>query len=174
MESVGNRTGVRAAKLQKRRSILDDIKNNVVSGSSRLENFEMKEEEDVFDVVDEDEYANIVEQRRLGNEFVVDDNGNGYKDDGEEVLGVVEDIYDGQKRKSDILGDEDGSSDARKKAQRLSKAAILASSAGKADTMFSFVKTGVQTTQRISVAAPIAGASKDIDIDALLDAHSHV
>ena len=173
MESVGGRVGTRAIKLQKRQGVLDDIKNNLLSGTSRLENFEMKEEDDVFDVVDEDEYASIVERRRQGNEFVVDDNGNGYRDDGEEVLGVVEDVYEGQKRKTEIIGDEDDDSGgAKKKAQRLSKAAILASSAGKVDTMFSFVKTGAQTSQRIPITAPVTGATEELDIDALLEAPS--
>lgn len=33
----------------------------------------MKEEEDVYDVVDEEEYANLVNSRRQREDFVVDD-----------------------------------------------------------------------------------------------------
>jgi len=68
-------------------------------------------------MVDEDQYASIVERRRNEDDFVVDDSkckqfsimkwikhnvhsltfadGLGYHDDGEEHLGVGEDAYDG-------------------------------------------------------------------------------
>ena len=84
---------------------------------SLLESLEF-EEEDVFDVLDEDQYEELVESRRKGDDFVVDDGtntlflffrisysrylflfiyiseGHGYYDDGEEHIGVVEDEYD--------------------------------------------------------------------------------
>ena len=47
------------------------------------------EEEDsanVFDEVTEEEYKRIVEDRRAQSDFVVDDEGMGYHDDGEEHL----------------------------------------------------------------------------------------
>ena len=70
-------------------------------------------------MVDDDEYAKIVESRRNEDEFVVDDSkqhnhqlvalrkkltccfplltdGLGYHDDGEEHLGIGEDAYDGK------------------------------------------------------------------------------
>ena len=46
----------------------------------------MDDEGEVFETVTEDEYKQIVEQRRKANEFVVDDEGLGYYDDGEEHL----------------------------------------------------------------------------------------
>ena len=82
----------------------------------------MEDEGDVFEMVDEDEYANIVERRRNEDEFVVDDSkwkfftykidsclecvfknelfsdGHGYHDDGEEHLGIGEDAHDGKWR----------------------------------------------------------------------------
>ncbi|KAK9173742.1 DNA polymerase (pol2) family protein [Cryptosporidium meleagridis] len=40
---------------------------------------------DIFEEVDEDEYQNIIRERRSGN-FVVDDNGIGYEDDGRDLM----------------------------------------------------------------------------------------
>ena len=71
---------------------------HVPSEGSRLDDYEVKEDDDVFDVVDEENYAKLVEGRREGESFVVDDNGAGYADDGEEVLGVQEDDYDRRRR----------------------------------------------------------------------------
>ena len=71
MESRGSRLN----KINKRRGVLDDIKSNRSGAKSRLDSFELQEEDDVYDVVDEETYAEIVEKRRQGNEFVVDDNG---------------------------------------------------------------------------------------------------
>lgn len=78
----------------------------------------MEDEGDVYELVDEDQYASIVERRRNEDDFVVDDSkicivvifalqlliplfvsqidGLGYHDDGEEHLGIGEDDYDGK------------------------------------------------------------------------------
>ncbi|KAL6785075.1 POLA1 [Auxenochlorella protothecoides x Auxenochlorella symbiontica] len=61
------------------------------SGARRVDTFEVKEEEPVYDVVDEDQYAQIVKKRRdEGGAFVIDRNGLGYADIGEEVDWSVE------------------------------------------------------------------------------------
>ena len=41
--------------------------------SSALEAFELDEDEDVFETMDESEYADVVEKRRNAGDFVVDD-----------------------------------------------------------------------------------------------------
>ena len=152
----------------KRKALLEDLKRNK-QGGSRLDSFELEEEEDVFDIVDEDEYAQIVEKRRQGNDFVVDDNGIGYRDDGEEVLGVKQDEYDSRKRAVAGTGqgadDDLGDDAAKRKAQRLNRAAALG--VGQTNTMFSFVKTGQSTVQRKSTAA--TQQQEDLDIDKLLE-----
>lgn len=56
----------------------------------------MDEEEDVYETMDEEQYHELVTNRREAGDFVVDDDGLGYYDDGEEVLGVGEDAYDGR------------------------------------------------------------------------------
>jgi hypothetical protein len=150
--------GARGKKINKRRSVLDDIKNNRLGGS-RLDSHELVEEEDVYDLVDESEYVQLVEKRRQGNEFVVDDNGLGYRDDGEEVLGVKEDEF--EKKKRILAGDIDepdyDEDISKKKAQRLNKAA--AQGIGMANTMFSYVKTG-QTTTKMASSSSMASAAR--------------
>ena len=45
-----------------------------------------EEDDNIYDVVTEEQYKKIVNDRRKGEEFVVDDDGTGYYDHGEEVL----------------------------------------------------------------------------------------
>lgn len=46
-----------------------------------------------------DDRLTCIFRRNESNDFVVDDDGIGYKDDGEEHLGIVEDPYEAKKRK---------------------------------------------------------------------------
>ena len=48
------------------------IKNSK-AGVSALDALELEEQDDVYDMVDDEQYAKIVESRRAGNDFVVDD-----------------------------------------------------------------------------------------------------
>ncbi len=64
---------------------LERLKAIKEGGSKALEKFEVKQEAAVYDVVDEQEYAKIVAKRRAeGGGFVVDDDGMGYHDNGED------------------------------------------------------------------------------------------
>ncbi|KAG8530021.1 uncharacterized protein KY384_005503 [Bacidia gigantensis] len=54
------------------------------SGKSRLSSYNVQEEEDLYDEVDEDSYKKIVRGRMDEDDFVIDDNGEGYADDGRE------------------------------------------------------------------------------------------
>lgn len=47
--------------------------------------YEFEEEERVYDLVDEDKYAQIVQERQE-EDFIVDDDGTGYTDDGREIF----------------------------------------------------------------------------------------
>lgn len=52
------------------------------SGKTRLSTYEVEEEEDLYQEVDEDEYKKVVRDRLAQDDFVVDDNGEGYMDNG--------------------------------------------------------------------------------------------
>ena len=65
---------------------------------ARDSRWDMPDEQDVYDEVNEDDYRSMVEKRREREDFVVDDNGFGYYDDGEEHFGKDDDAA--KKRKN--------------------------------------------------------------------------
>jgi hypothetical protein len=67
----------RAAKLAELRALR-------AAGKTRLSTYEVAEEEQLYDEVDEDGYKKIVRSRLDRDDFIVDDNGEGYVDDGRE------------------------------------------------------------------------------------------
>ena len=54
------------------------------SGKSRLETYQVEDQGAVYDEVDEEGYKKVVRSRLNQDDFVVDDNGEGYADDGRE------------------------------------------------------------------------------------------
>jgi hypothetical protein len=54
------------------------------SGKKRLDSYEVNQEADLYEEVDEDGYKKVVRERLNQDDFVVDDNGEGYADDGRE------------------------------------------------------------------------------------------
>ncbi|KAI9820246.1 MAG: DNA-directed DNA polymerase alpha catalytic subunit pol1 [Pycnora praestabilis] len=54
------------------------------SGKKRLATYEVLEEEKIYEEVDEDGYKKVVRDRLNQDDFVIDDNGEGYADDGRE------------------------------------------------------------------------------------------
>ncbi|RDW89554.1 DNA polymerase-2 [Coleophoma cylindrospora] len=54
------------------------------SGKKRLDSYEVHQEEDLYEEVDEDGYKKVVRDRLNQDDFVIDDNGEGYADDGRE------------------------------------------------------------------------------------------
>lgn len=56
-----------------RKNLLSNLSKIRSGEASRSETLEIKNEDNVFDMVDEDEYQKIVEDRRKNTDFVVDD-----------------------------------------------------------------------------------------------------
>src|ERR1051325_2782335 len=54
------------------------------AGKKAFDNYQVAEVADLYDEVDEDSYKKIVRDRLNQDDFVVDDNGEGYADDGRE------------------------------------------------------------------------------------------
>jgi len=54
------------------------------AGKTNFASYEVKEETSLYETVDEDSYKKIVRDRLDEDDFVVDDNGQGYADDGRE------------------------------------------------------------------------------------------
>ncbi len=66
------------------RSALAQLRAQRLSGKTRLETYEVEDQGAVYDEVDEDGYKKVVRSRLDKDDFVVDDNGEGYADDGRE------------------------------------------------------------------------------------------
>ena len=54
------------------------------SGKTRLSTYKVEEEENLYEEVDEEGYNKVVRARLDQDDFVIDDNGEGYVDDGRE------------------------------------------------------------------------------------------
>eukprot|EP01040_Poterioochromonas_malhamensis_P001065 gene1065-1130_t len=138
---------------------LSELQDAREKGVSRLDQLELDDDDAVYDVVDEDKYAQIVEERRKGGDFVVDDDGLGYYDDGEEVLGIAEEGFDGKKRLSDTKADNSISRKARKLAE---------DSSAQRNTILKHVQPGVSSFMPRPVIKEKTAPSL-LDIDALLE-----
>lgn len=71
-------------KVAPRAAALAALKAKRSSGKSRLDDFEIEEDNALYDEVDDEDYKSIVRKRLDQDDFVVDDNGAGYADDGRE------------------------------------------------------------------------------------------
>lgn len=63
------------------------------SGKSRLETYQVEDQEAIYDLVDEEGYKKVVRSRLNQDDFVIDDNGEGYADDGREEWQVERTSY---------------------------------------------------------------------------------
>lgn len=54
------------------------------SGKKKFDTYEVEDAADLYEEVDENQYKKIVRDRLNEDDFVVDDNGEGYADDGRE------------------------------------------------------------------------------------------
>ena len=70
------------------------------SGKTRLSTYEVADEEDLYDEVDEEGYKKVVRTRLDRDDFIVDDNGQGYADDGREE-------WMGERRYDSVSGSEE-------------------------------------------------------------------
>ncbi|GAX83060.1 hypothetical protein CEUSTIGMA_g10486.t1 [Chlamydomonas eustigma] len=67
------------------RSALEALRAFKEGNTKRASNFELKDEKALYDVVTEEDYADIAAKRRAeGGDFIIDDDGQGYQDIGED------------------------------------------------------------------------------------------
>ncbi|OAL38306.1 hypothetical protein AYO20_02365 [Fonsecaea nubica] len=66
------------------RSALAQLRAQRASGKTRLASYQVEDQGAIYDEVDEDGYKKVVRSRLDKDDFVVDDNGEGYADDGRE------------------------------------------------------------------------------------------
>jgi DNA polymerase alpha subunit A len=75
------------------RAKLAELKALRAAGKKRLSTYEIEDQGSIYDEVDEEGYKKVVRERLDQDDFVVDDNGEGYADDGREVWNE-ERVYD--------------------------------------------------------------------------------
>jgi|SRR5579871_3644641 len=63
---------------------LAELKALRASGKTRLATYEVDDVEKIYEEVNEEDYKKVVRKRLDDDDFVVDDNGQGYADDGRE------------------------------------------------------------------------------------------
>merc|ERR1711931_531944 len=88
--SIGKKKEGRLAALEKLKAIKE----------GRLSKYEIEEEESLYDEVNEDEY-NRIAQERAEDDWIVDDDGGGYAEDGRDIFDDDNDDegYDGKDKK---------------------------------------------------------------------------
>ncbi|MCJ1310782.1 DNA polymerase alpha catalytic subunit [Agyrium rufum] len=67
-----------------RAAALAALRAQRASGKSRLDTYEVQDHENIYEEVDEEGYKKVVRNRLNRDDFVIDDNGEGYADDGRE------------------------------------------------------------------------------------------
>ena len=72
------------ASKKKKAAVLAELRDLRGRGETRLQSYQVEEELPLYDDVDEQTYKNLVRRRLDQDDFVVDDNGEGYADDGRE------------------------------------------------------------------------------------------
>lgn len=66
------------------KAIFAQLRAQRASGTTRLQSYEVEEQGAIYDEVDEEGYKKVVRSRLNQDDFVIDDNGEGYADDGRE------------------------------------------------------------------------------------------
>ena len=67
-----------------RHTRLAELRALRASGQTRLSTYKVEEEDNIYEEVDEEGYKKVVRARLDQDDFVIDDNGEGYADDGRE------------------------------------------------------------------------------------------
>lgn len=86
--------------MSKTRARLAELRALRASGKTRLSTYQVEEEENLYDEVDEEGYKKVVRNRLDQDDFIVDDNGEGYADDGREE-------WEGERRYESASGSEE-------------------------------------------------------------------
>ncbi len=162
---------LKAAKIAARKRQLEALRGTRAGGVSALDAVD-SDEDNVYDMVTEEEYHETVQLRRDAGDFVVDDNGLGYADDGEEFIGVDKAQEAMDKKRSLLLGDDDEDSDDEEGGKKKKKTKKQLAPEEQRNAMLSFVKPGVLNTTSMSVSAAPASSAADLDIDQLMGSSS--
>ncbi|POM76797.1 DNA polymerase alpha catalytic subunit [Phytophthora palmivora] len=149
-----------------------EVAEESTASSSRLAQYK-PQEESIYKAVTEQEYEELVRQRRQGLPFVENDDGEmGYYDDGEEqffesdpedVGAQDEDTTAGKKRSAGAL-----SSSYVRRAKKMQRAKLGGGEGQKITNMF-FSASAAKNKSNAAPGAKRISAKRDIDLDSMLD-----
>ncbi|KAH8674017.1 DNA polymerase alpha catalytic subunit [Xylariales sp. PMI_506] len=108
------------SKVAGKRQRLAELKALRASGKKAFDSYEVQQEQDLYEEVDENQYKKIVRERLNQDDFVVDDNGEGYADDGREEWDRVHQ-YDTESEDERVIRGHDRKSDKRKREEDKAK-----------------------------------------------------
>ncbi|KAH8199068.1 hypothetical protein TruAng_006755 [Truncatella angustata] len=108
------------SKVAARRAKLAELKAAKASGRKIFDSYEVEQEADLYEEVDENQYKKIVRDRLNQDDFVVDDNGEGYADDGREDWDRVQ-HYDSDSEDGRVIRGPNGKADKRKREEDKAK-----------------------------------------------------
>lgn len=72
------------------------------AGKTGFDTYEVEEAESIYETVDDEGYKKVVRSRLDQDDFVVDDNGAGYADDGREDWQDEQQAYDESESEGDL------------------------------------------------------------------------
>lgn len=81
-----------SSRVAKARDKFAELRALKASGKKR--DYQVQQEADLYEEVDEDGYKRVVRERLNQDDFVIDDNGEGYADDGREEWDTRRPGYD--------------------------------------------------------------------------------
>ena len=145
---------------QRKRAAAHRLRTARSTGRSALDEWDAAADDDaVYDVVDEDEYRQLVESRRDREDFVVDDEGLGYHDDGEEHYGAEgedEQRSSGNKKSATASLTQQALRKARKAKQTTAALTSTTDASGMRNTsMWDFVNQAPSAGAATSTARPV-------------------
>src|SRR3954467_15676326 len=72
------------SKAASKRAALAELRALKASGKKATANYKVADVDDLYEEVDDEQYKKLIRDRLDQDDFVVDDNGEGYADDGRE------------------------------------------------------------------------------------------
>ena len=91
------------------------------SGKKRLDTYEIQDQGAVYDEIDEDGYKKVVRSRLDRDDFVVDDNGDGYADDGREEWQTEQHYYSSEEEDNAPMRSNAGKRKREEEQERIEK-----------------------------------------------------
>ncbi|KAI5868156.1 hypothetical protein GGS23DRAFT_544302 [Durotheca rogersii] len=108
------------SKAASKRNKYAELRALRISGKKAYDSYEVEEKQDLYDEVDENQYKKLVRDRLNQDDFVVDDNGEGYADDGREEWDRVQ-AYDSDSEVDVPLQGSRHKSDKKKRDEKKAK-----------------------------------------------------